>query len=199
MKHIVLAVCVAGALLASPLVAEAQLPIGVRVRLAPPAPRIEVRGIAPSPRHVWMGGHWRWEGGRHAWFPGRWELGRPGSVWIDAHCANQGGEWVFEAGHWQSQGAPVYAQPAPVYAQPAPVYAQPEIVVQAAPPPPQVEVIPVAPSPQHFWIAGHWGWEGGRHMWMPGRYEMRRPGRQWEPAHWGQGPGGYRYQPGHWR
>src|SRR6185369_3995170 len=45
-----------------------------RLRIAPPAPRVEVRVARPSPRHVWINGYWGWEGGRHVWFPGRWDL-----------------------------------------------------------------------------------------------------------------------------
>src|SRR6478672_7023287 len=47
---------------------------GVRVRVAPPAARVEVRVAAPSPRHVWIPGYWEWQGGRHVWIVGRWEL-----------------------------------------------------------------------------------------------------------------------------
>ena len=52
-----------------------------RARMAPPPMRAEVRPMAPSPRHVWVGGYWGFEGGRHAWVGGRWELPpQPGRV-----------------------------------------------------------------------------------------------------------------------
>ena len=72
----------------------------VRVRVAPPAVREEVRPPAPSPRHFWHGGHWYWERGRHVWIPGSWELGRPGYHWAEGHWVNEGGYWVFRPGHW---------------------------------------------------------------------------------------------------
>lgn len=76
-----------------------------------------------------------------------------------------------------------------------------EYEIEVAPPPPQQEVIPVAPSPQHVWIAGYWRWDpmARRHAWMAGRYDLGRPGRAWVPAHWVQRGWRWRYMPGHWR
>ena len=196
-----------------PNLAEAQVPI--RITVAPPAPQVEVVPVSPSPRHVWIPGHWQWRPGfrRHVWVPGHFAV-RPAinRVWVPAQWVNEGGYWVFRAGHWapsgpvmvrpvpqpvyaqpqpvyvqpQPQPQPVYAQPQPVYAQPQPVYAQPQpqpvyaqpqpqpvyaqpqpgydpgpggdqlVEVEVAPPPPQVEVVPVAPSAGHVWIPGHW-------------------------------------------
>jgi hypothetical protein len=39
------------------------------VLVAPPAPRVEVIGVAPSPGYVWVAGYWSWVGGRHEWVP----------------------------------------------------------------------------------------------------------------------------------
>ncbi|MGN1057501.1 MAG: hypothetical protein ACI4QS_12405 [Comamonas sp.] len=38
----------------------------------PPPPRVEYRSVAPSVRHVWVGGDWFWSGSRYDWRPGRW-------------------------------------------------------------------------------------------------------------------------------
>jgi len=35
-------------------------------------------------------------------------------------------------------------------------------------PAPVVEVVAARPSPAHFWVKGHYGWEGGRWAWHPG-------------------------------
>jgi hypothetical protein len=73
-----------------------------------------------------------------------------------------------------------------------------EVEVQVQPPAPRVEVIPAAPSAQHFWIHGYWGWQGGAHVWMPGRYEVLRPGWGWEEAHWAAVGPRWHFYPGHW-
>jgi len=48
--------------------------------------------------------------------------------------------------------------------------AQGVIVERGVMPAPRVEVIPVAPSPRHHWIRGHWAWRGGGWAWIPGQY-----------------------------
>ncbi len=72
-----------------------------------------------------------------------------------------------------------------------------EVEVEVAPPAPRVEVIPVAPSPQHFWVHGYWGY-GTAHYWVPGRYEAVRPGWAYSEARWA--PIGHRWHfyPGRW-
>ena len=61
-----------------------------------------------------------------------------------------------------------------------------------APPPMQAEVITVAPSPAHIWIAGSWGWSSGRYAWRPGYWAVPpRPGYAWRPHAWEHGPRGW--------
>ena len=171
----------AGTLLGS--TAQAQ---EIRIQVAPPAPRVEVIGRAPSLNHVWVHGYWNWDPGarKHVWVAGRFEAPRTaGHIWYPARWVNENGYHVFVAGHW---GPPPAATPVAV-----------EAVV--APPAPQVEVIGAAPSANHFWIGGHWRWEGGRHVWEAGRWEVRRTGATWEPAHWAHFGHQWRFIPGHWR
>ena len=47
------------------------------------------------------------------------------------------------------------------------------ITVQTVPPPARVEVIPVAPSPDHVWVAGYWYHHSGNWVWVGGRYVAR--------------------------
>ncbi|MBN2713824.1 MAG: YXWGXW repeat-containing protein [Planctomycetes bacterium] len=55
----------------------------VYVDRTPPPRRIEVRSIAPSYRHRWVSGYWRWNGGSFSWVSGYWTLPpSTGSVWI---------------------------------------------------------------------------------------------------------------------
>ncbi len=63
----------------------------VRVRVAPPAPLVEVIPAAPSPRHVWAQGHWEWSPrqGRHVWARGYYQVAaQPGQVWVPARWVN---------------------------------------------------------------------------------------------------------------
>jgi hypothetical protein len=73
-----------------------------------------------------------------------------------------------------------------------------EVVVKTKPPVERVEVIPVAPSPAHVWIKGHWHWNGGEWVWNPGRYEVAKPGLHWVPAQYVERGGAFYYVGGHW-
>ena len=58
-------------------------------------------------------------------------------------------------------------------------------VTDEAPPPPQEEVVGVAPGPGYFWIGGVWFWEGGRHVWHPGHWEAgAEKASAMVPHHW---------------
>ena len=74
-----------------------------------------------------------------------------------------------------------------------------EVVVNEAPPPERVEVVTVAPSPNHIWVRGYWSWSGRGWVWVPGRWEHRRAGHEWTPGHWQRRAHGWVWVPGHWR
>jgi hypothetical protein len=74
----------------------------VFVRERPPAVVVERRGVAPSRRHVWIGGYHRWDGRAYVWEHGRWELPpRPHAVWVAPRWQHRHGGWVFVEGHWR--------------------------------------------------------------------------------------------------
>jgi len=79
-------------------------------------------------------------------------------------------------------------------------FAPGSVEVATAPPPPQVEVQGVAPSPRHVWTPGFWQWNGVRHVWSPGHWqEPPQVGMSWEPAHWDNRNGHYFFVDGRWR
>jgi hypothetical protein len=91
----------AGALLGGCVVAPAPgYYAGGVVTVAPPAPQVEVVGVAPAPGYVWFGGYWDWVGGRYAWHAGSWGPGRPGYHWVAHGWVRAGGGWRMAPGHW---------------------------------------------------------------------------------------------------
>ncbi len=46
--------------------------------------------------------------------------------------------------------------------------------VRRPPPPARVEVIPVAPSPRHVWVPGHYVRRGRNYIWVNGFYATNR-------------------------
>jgi len=74
----------------------------------------------------------------------------------------------------------------------------PEIVVDAPPPAPYVEVVPALPYAGAVWIGGYWGWSSGRHQWVPGHYERPRAGYRYAPNRWEQRGGRWHLRAGGW-
>jgi hypothetical protein len=72
----------------------------VSVQQAPPAEQVEIIGVAPSPNHFWVKGHWVWRGA-WVWQPGRWELVRHGHVWTHGEWVRRGHHWVWVEGAWR--------------------------------------------------------------------------------------------------
>ena len=70
--------------------------------------------------------------------------------------------------------------------------------IGVAPPPPRVEVIGVPPSPSHFWVAGHWRWDGHRHVWVGGRWQAPRSNQVWIRDHWEHRGAEWYFHSGHW-
>jgi hypothetical protein len=79
-----------------------------------------------------------------------------------------------------------------------PAYDAEIAVAPVAPPPPYAEVRPAAPFVGALWIAGYWGWVGGRHEWVAGRWERPRPGYGWAPHRWVQSGGQWHLHGGGW-
>jgi hypothetical protein len=71
------------------------------VMVAPPPPRVEVIGVAPSPAYVWIGGYWGWVGGRHVWVDGHWAAPYAGHHWVGHQWVRQGDGWRMRPGHWE--------------------------------------------------------------------------------------------------
>ena len=90
---LLLAICLA------PAAALAQ--VGV-VRVAPPAPIVEVHDRPPHHGWVWIDGYHRWDGHRYVWVHGRWERPpRRGAVWVAHRWEHRGDGWVLVEGHWR--------------------------------------------------------------------------------------------------
>jgi hypothetical protein len=74
---------------------------GAVVTVAPPAPQVEVVGVAPQAGFIWFPGYWGWDGSRHVWHAGYWGAGRAGYHWVPHRWVEgpHGGYHMVE-GHW---------------------------------------------------------------------------------------------------
>ena len=81
-----------------PAIAMAQ----VIIRVAPPAPIVEVHDRPPHAGWVWIDGYHRWNGHRYVWVKGYWKRPpHPGAVWVAHHYEQRNGGWVMVEGHWR--------------------------------------------------------------------------------------------------
>ena len=90
-----------GAALVGCVVVPAEPYRGGVVMVAPPAPQVEVVGVAPVPGYIWIGGYWNWVGNRHGWVGGRWEAPRPGYHWAPHEWRRDGPGWRHFPGRWE--------------------------------------------------------------------------------------------------
>ena len=67
---------------------------------APPASRYERRGRAPSARHFWANGYYRWNGRQHVWHGGRWEVRRERYQYESPRWTRLFGRWEYVPGRW---------------------------------------------------------------------------------------------------
>jgi hypothetical protein len=67
---------------------------------APPAARFEFAGRAPSVRHFWAPGYYRYNGREHVWVGGRWELRRDGFEFIGPRWVRRFGRFEYLPGRW---------------------------------------------------------------------------------------------------
>ena len=162
----------------------------------PPQSSQEIIEGRPSPSHLWIAGHWRWQEGRYAWVAGRWEIPpRANVMWVEPRWERRPNGVVLAGGYWQEAPAPV---PVAVPSTPAPMQ---EVVLVTTPPPPLIrEYIVERPSPYHVWIGGSWSWRLGKHVWIGGRWDLPpRANVAWVEPRWERRGSGYVYVEGYWQ
>ena len=54
----------------------------------------------PTREHMWIRGHWQWNGNDYVWVPGHWETRRVGYEWVAGHWERYRHGWVWREGHW---------------------------------------------------------------------------------------------------
>ena len=86
-----------------------------------------------------------------------------------------------------------------VYVREPAVAAGGEVIVTATPPPPQVEVVGMAPGPEFVWVPGCWEWHG-HWVWAGGRWAVGpHPHAHWIPGRWARRGHGHVWIHGYWR
>ena len=95
------AVVLAG-LVVMPQAVLADVKVRIYAPAPPPPPPVEVVGVAPSHRHVWIPGYHRWENRAYVWVPGRWALRpRARAKWVPGRWDRHTKGWYWVEGRWR--------------------------------------------------------------------------------------------------
>ena len=80
----------------------AQAQVRVYVDVPPPAAISEPVPVLPSPRHLWIPGHYQWDGQTYVWVRGHFALRpRPRAVWVPGSWVADGRRWYWSEGYWR--------------------------------------------------------------------------------------------------
>ena len=141
-----------------------------RAHRAPPAMRVERWERRPG--HVWVSGHWDWNGNDYVWVGGRSERERRGYRWREPRWEQQDGVYVSIDGGWISVGP------------------------SSAPPALRVERYDNRAG--YLWVRGNWNWQGDQWVWVPGHYERERRGYRYREPRWEERDGAWISVQGTW-
>lgn len=77
--------------------AEAQV-----VVVKPNKPKVlVVKPTKAKSGHVWVNGHWKWNGKKYVWVKGHWKKQKVGHVWVPGHWKKVKGGHQWVPGHWK--------------------------------------------------------------------------------------------------
>jgi hypothetical protein len=80
---------------------QAQIAVGISVRIGPPALPVYAQPICPGAGYMWTPGYWAWnDDGGYYWVPGTWVVAPVGLLWTPGYWGWGGGFYAWHAGYW---------------------------------------------------------------------------------------------------
>ena len=163
----------------------------VHVPQAPPAPIAErPSGERPDARAQWISGHWDWDQSRSefVWVAGSWQIPPAGMVWVAGRWMRDPDGWYYLPGSWSRRDrlAGVANRNRAAWRTTGPPADHPD------------DTPGLAPSPDSFFVPGHYAPSGDRLVWIPGAWARVQPGWDWIPARWVRRPDGWDFREGSW-
>src|SRR5438067_1746045 len=90
-----------GAMLAMPAPSQAQIAVGVSVRVGPPVLPVYAQPICPGPGYIWTPGYWAYGPEGYFWVPGTWVMApEPGLLWTPGYWGWGESAYIWHAGYW---------------------------------------------------------------------------------------------------
>jgi len=91
----------AAMILGMPAASNAQITVGVSVRIGPPVLPVYAQPICPGPGYIWTPGYWAYGEDDYYWVPGTWVLApEPGLLWTPGYWGFAEGVYVWHGGYW---------------------------------------------------------------------------------------------------
>lgn len=88
-------------ILAIPAASQAQVAVGVSIRIGPPALPVYAQPICPGPGYIWIPGYWAYGDDGYFWVPGTWVIApEPGLLWTPGYWGWNDGFYAWHAGYW---------------------------------------------------------------------------------------------------
>jgi hypothetical protein len=87
-----------------PVQSQAQVAVGISVRIGPPVLPVYVQPICPEPGYIWVPGYWAYGPDGYFWVPGTWvEPPEVGLLWTPGYWGWEDDFYVWHAGYWGPQ------------------------------------------------------------------------------------------------
>jgi len=84
-----------------PAASNAQIAVGVSVRIGPPVLPVYAQPICPGPGYIWTPGYWGYGDEGYYWVPGTWVMApEPGLLWTPGYWGFGEDVYVWHAGYW---------------------------------------------------------------------------------------------------
>jgi hypothetical protein len=88
-------------LLGMPAASQAQIAVGISVRIGPPVLPEYVQPVCPAPGYIWTPGYWAYGEDDYYWVPGTWVVApEPGVLWTPGYWGFSEGLYVWHGGYW---------------------------------------------------------------------------------------------------
>src|SRR3974377_487169 len=86
---------------AIPSASQAQVAVGVSIRIGPPALPVYPQPICSGPGYIWTPGYWSYGPAGYYWVPGTWVLAPfTGALWTPGYWGWINGAYLGHAGYW---------------------------------------------------------------------------------------------------
>ena len=88
-------------ILGTPAPSNAQIAVGISIRIGPPVLPVYVQPVCPAPGYIWTPGYWAYGEDGYYWVPGTWILApEPGFLWTPGYWGFADGLYIWHGGYW---------------------------------------------------------------------------------------------------